>query len=110
MSAVAVREGYTNTLRVFGEVDTLVNEAVERYLIQCIIERIRLAREKTREFARRYGQDYEVFSRAMQCDGASYDQVNAGNPLWEQDWLAWEYWQEELRTWTEKLHAISSVS
>jgi hypothetical protein len=92
MSAVAVREGYTNTLRVFGEVDTLVNEAVERYLIQRVVERIKLAREKAREFEKRYGLDYQTFSRRVQLDEGFYDQVSAGNPLWEQDWLAWEYW------------------
>jgi len=110
MSAVAVRERYIDALRVFGEVDTLVNEAVEQYLIHRIIERVKLAREKAHEFEKRYGEDYETFSRRVQLDEAFYDQVNAGNPLWEQDWLAWEYWQEELRKWTEKLSAIASVS
>ena len=110
MSAVAVRERYTETLRVFGEVDALVNEAVEQYLIHRIIERIRLAREKAQEFEKRYGADYETFSRQVQLDETFYDQVNGRNPLWEQDALEWKYWDEEARDWTGKLSGILSRS
>jgi len=110
MSTIMVRERYVDTLRVFGEIDRLVNEAVEQYLIRRIIERIKLAREKTKEFEKRYGQDYKTFSRRVQLDEEFYNQVNAGNPLWEQDALEWKYWDEEVRDWTEKLNAILSTS
>ena len=39
MGAVAIKESYIDTLRVFGEVGKLLNEAVEEYLIDRIIER-----------------------------------------------------------------------
>jgi len=111
MATVALAERYLSTLRVFGKIDELVNQAVERYLIDRIAERIRLARSKVVEYERAYdGQNYAVFSRRVQLDEDYYNQVRQANPLWEQDMLVWEYWDQEAREWTNRLNDILTTS
>jgi hypothetical protein len=106
MSTIAIRESYVDTLRLFGEVDELLDEAVEQYLIDCVVERIKRAREEAQAFEKLYGTDYAAFAERVQLDADYYNQVNQSNPLWEQDMLAWEYWDAEAREWTEKLGDI----
>jgi hypothetical protein len=110
MGAVAIKESYIDTLRVFGEVDKLLNEAVEEYLIDRIIERIKQARQEVQTFEKTYGADYSTFTERIQLDEDYYGQVNQSNPLWEQDALEWKYWTEEIDDWTERLSGILSRS
>ena len=110
MATVALAEHYLNTLRVFGRVDELVNQAVEQYLVARIVKRIKLARAKVVEYERTYdNQAYAVFSRRVQLDEDYYNQVRQTNLLWEQDALVWEYWDQEAREWTDKLNSILSA-
>jgi len=110
MSTIAIKESYMDTLRLFGEVDELLDEAVEQYLIDRIVRRIKRTRDETQAFEKLYGMDYATFAERVQLDGDYYHQVNQSNPLWEQDMLAWEYWDAEAREWTEKLGDILSKS
>ena len=113
MEAIAearIERSYLETLRLFGEVDELVNEAVEQYLTHRIIERIKLAREKVRKYEGTYSTNYATFSQRVQLDEDYYNQVNQDNPLWEQDALEWMYWDEEVRDWTVRLESILSES
>ena len=110
METIALAERYVNTLQVFGEVDELINQAVEQYLIDQLIERIKQARSKVTEYERTYeGQDYATFSRRVQLDAEYYEQVRRLNSLWEQDALEWMYWVEELQTWTQQLDQFVSI-
>jgi len=108
IAEVRIEKSYLETLRLFGEVDELVNEAVEQYLTNRIIERIKLAREKIRKYEGTYGTNYATFSQRVQLDEGYHNQVNHDNSLWEQDALEWMYWDEELRDWTERLESILS--
>lgn len=111
MATIALAERYLDTLQVFGEVDELVNQAVEQYLIDRIVRRIKKARSQIAEYERVYdGQDYANFSQRVQLDEDYYNQVRQANPLWEQDALEWMYWAKELQTWTQRLSNILSVS
>ncbi len=111
METIALAERYIGTLQAFGKVDELVNQAVEQYLIDRIIERVRLARSKVAEYERAYNdQDYATFSRRVQLDEEYYEEVQQANSLWEQDMLVWEYWSQEIDEWTSKLNDILSAS
>jgi len=64
---------------LFGEVDELLDEAVEQYLIDRVIERIKRARDETRAFEKLYGTDYAAFAERVQLDADYYNQVNQGS-------------------------------
>lgn len=110
MSTIAIKESYLNTLRLFGEVDKLLDEAIEQYLIDRIVERVKRARAEVQAFEKLYGTDYATFAERVQLDEDYYNQVNQNNVSWEQDMLTWEYWDAEAREWTEKLDDILSTS
>ena len=110
MSTIMIKESYVDTLRLFGRVDELLDEAVEQYLIDRIVKRIKRARDEAQAFEKLYGMDYATFAERVQLDADYYNQVNQNNPLWEQDMLTWEYWDAEAREWTEKLDDILSKS
>ncbi|MFQ6058773.1 MAG: hypothetical protein ACE5MB_07855 [Anaerolineae bacterium] len=110
MSTVVIDDRYAEALKAFGEVDTQVNEAIEHYLIDRIRDRLEFVREREREYESKYGLDYETFSRRIQLEEEYYNEVNRANPLWEQDWLSWMYWHEEVQDWTEKLNSVLNKS
>ena len=106
MPNVMVRETYLNTLQTFGDVTQQINVAVEEYVTRRVIDRIKIAREKIGEFESKYSMTYAAFSERMQADETFYQKVDCANPLWEQDTLAWEYWQAEAQEWSEKLDTL----
>jgi hypothetical protein len=111
MATVALAERYLDTLQAFGEVDILVNQAVEKYLIDRIVRRIKKARSQVANYERIYdNQTYATFSQKVQLDEDYYNQVRQDNPLWEQDMLVWEYWDQEAHEWTERLNNILNAS
>lgn len=73
MASIALDERYLNTLKAFGDVDKLVDEAIEDYLTRRIIERIKTAREKVNEFESKYGMPYAAFTEKMGMDEAFYN-------------------------------------
>ena len=110
MAAVAVNEDVLKMLQVFGDVNEQINTAVEEYAARRIIERIKTARAKLSEFEKTYGIGFAAFSERMGSDEAFYAEVNRVNPLWEQDALTWEYWQEEAQEWSNSLNTILNKS
>lgn len=97
-----------DTLRVFGDVEQQINSAVEEYLMRRIVERIRLAREHLIEFERKYQMAFADFSTQIVLDESLYRTVREQHPTWEQDLLAWEYWNKESVEWKNKLNNILS--
>lgn len=109
MAALAVREKYLATLKVFGDVEQQADTAVEEYVTRRIIERIKAARAHVSEFETRYGMMYSAFAERVQLDEQFYNQVNQQNPLWEQDALVWRHWDDELNNWIANLKGTLNI-
>jgi len=75
MSTITVKESYMDTLRLFGEVDELLDEAVEQYLIDRIVQRIKRARAQVQAFEKLYGTDYATFAERAQLDEDYYNSI-----------------------------------
>lgn len=99
-----------DTLSVFGDVEQQINSAVEEYLMRRIIERIKLAREHLTGFERKYQMAFADFSTQIVLDESLYRAMREQYPTWEQDLLAWEYWNKEAIEWKNKLDSILSKS
>lgn len=110
MAAILVNENYVNTLKAFGDVDAQINAAVEEYVTRRVIERIKAARNHVAKYEELYHMPYAAFSERVVIDQDLYNRVAKQNPLWEQDLLAWDYWEKESQEWNETLHAILSKS
>ncbi len=110
MSEITVNTEYLETLKIFGSVDKLIEEAVEEYLIAKVVERIKMSRQKVSKYEEQYNLKYADFRENMQTNQVFYEMIDKSNPLWEQDILEWEYWVEELKDWTTKLERILTKS
>ncbi len=75
-----------------------------------LADRIRQAHQMIAEYEGFYGLDYPTFSLKVQLDEEYYQEVNRKNPLWEQDFLEWEYWYKEIQEWTERLTLASKTT
>ena len=106
MSAVAVKKDLLNVARLFGDVDTVVSDAVRRYAIDRSVERIELARSKVRGYEQEYGVAYKVFAQKVQMDVRFLQRVESRHPLWEEDAMEWKYRTEEVEEWTKTLESI----
>lgn len=110
MTLIAVQEKYLDTLKAFGDVNAQINQVIEDYVTRRIIERVRIARENTREFEAKYAMPYATFAERVQLDEDFYNQVSQANQLWEQDALVWRHWSEELQHWNSELNDILNKS
>lgn len=106
MSAVAVKKDLLNVARLFGDVDTVVSDAVRRYAIDRSVERIESARSKIRDYEQKYGVAYGIFARKIQTDARFLQRVESKYPLWEEDAIEWKYRTEEVEEWTKTLENI----
>lgn len=106
MSAIAVKSDLLNIAKKFGDVDTVVAEALRRYAIERCADRIEAARAKIREYEKRYGVSYPIFARRVQTDAKFLRRVEAKNPMWEEDAIEWQYRLEEVTEWTKTLERI----
>ena len=106
MSAVAVKKDLLNVARLFGDVDTVVSDAVRRYAIDRSVERIELARSKIRGYEQKYGVAYRIFAQKVRTDARFLQRVESKYPLWEEDAIEWKYRTEEVEEWTKTLESI----
>ena len=106
MPAVAIKRDLVNVAKKFGDVDTVVAEAVRRYAIEQSIERMEHARAKIREYEKRYGVAYPVFARRIRTDAKFLRHIESKFPVWEEDAMEWEYRIDEATEWTETLANI----
>jgi hypothetical protein len=106
MSAVTVKGDLLKVARKFGDVDTIVVDALRRYTIDRCVERIEKARARIRTYEKKYRVTYPVFARRVQTDAGFLRHVESKNPVWEQDAIEWQYCIEEVKEWTETLERI----
>ena len=106
MSAVAVKNDLLTVAKKFGDIDTVVSEAVRRYAIEQCIERVETARAKIRGYEKQYGATFPVFARRVRQDAKFVKRVESKNPVWEQDTMEWKYRIEEADEWTATLASI----
>lgn len=107
MMTVAVRNKYVEALSTFGNLEEVVDLALQRYTIeQVTTKRAELIRQDA-DFQAKYGMDYESFSQRIATDEAFVDEIEANvNRLWEMDLAEWEFCNKGIEDWTRKLQAI----
>jgi hypothetical protein len=95
-------------LQAAGELNSVVEDAIKQYSIKVCLEKISRAKNKIWEYEERYKCDYATFAEKIQLDGEFYKEVEKINIMWEEDFMEWEFWFEELDEWRERLENISA--
>jgi len=103
MTTVALDQKWVETAQLFGDAKSIIKEAVRAYAIQQCQQRVNDATAKVEVYRRKYACDYQTFKKTIQTDEDFLAEIQAKNPLWEQDAIEWEYWIEEQQTWRNRL-------
>jgi hypothetical protein len=102
-----INSKYADILAPLGDAQQAVDEAVRRYAVEKIGERIAELRHATRSFEERYGCTYEVFYAHITTDEDFVAGLREANSTWERDFHEWEFYVEELREWLDRLEQLS---
>jgi hypothetical protein len=105
MATVSIKNVYLEMLTAIGQSESIVDEAVRKYIIDKCVERLEAAKGKIREFERHYHCQYADFALAI-SDENRLKKIEKQHPTWEADNLEWEYWQNEFEEWKAKLEDI----
>jgi len=106
MLEVPVANEWVETVQLFGDLETVVKEALRNYSIEQCQQRINKAVVAVAGYNQKYHCDYETFKQAVQTDEDVLATIEAQNPLWEEDAMEWEYWLEEQQAWLNRLSDI----
>ncbi len=106
MLTISIDDEWVETAQLFGDVNSVVKEALQAYAIEKCQQRIDQAATKIAAYEQKYHCGYKAFKQAIQTDEDFLIGVESQNPLWEEDAMEWEYWVEEQQVWRKQLEAI----
>lgn len=107
MTALVLDSKYVDVLGALGNLEETLEEAVRRYAIEQIGERIGKLQREILTFQAKYGLSYEVFYARVTTDDEFVRNLRDAHPTWERDFNTWEYYIEELSEWLGRLESIS---
>ena len=102
-TVLEMKDEWVKTARLFGDVETVMADALRRYAIDKCIQKIEQARAKIKVYESRYECDYNTFSLKVQTDEDFLRRVEKINPVWEEDAMEWDYRLKETAEWMQKL-------
>jgi len=106
MITVPVSDEWVETVRLFGNIEQVVQDALRDYSVEQCQQRVNKAAAAIARYNQKYNCDYAYFAQAVQTDADFLTAVETQNPLWEEDAAEWHYWLEEQQTWLHRLGNI----
>lgn len=107
MVNVAIQEKYITTLAVFGDLQQTIDQAVQRYTVEKITEKIAELQERLKNYQTHYGMDYPSFAERIATDEQFIASVEREkSKTWELDLADWEFCHKGITDWTRKLTTI----
>jgi hypothetical protein len=107
MTAVALDSEYVDTLRSLGDLESGLHEAVRRYAVEQIGERIVTLQREIAHIQAEYSAPFEVVYARVMVDEPFVQELRRTHPTWERDLNTWEYFVGELSEWLHRLESIS---
>ncbi|PZV25183.1 MAG: hypothetical protein DCF12_16265 [Snowella sp.] len=107
MVNIAIKEDYAEILGSFGDLQSAINLAVQRYTIEKITTKIAELKQKNFDYEIKYHSDYPTFCQKIQHDEKFIAYLeDKVEKLWEIDLSDWEFSYRGITDWTEKLQTI----
>lgn len=107
MATLTIETKYVDVLQALGNLEESLQEAIRRYAITQIAERVGNLQREILTFQTKYQLPYEQFYARITTDEAFVVQLRNNYPTWERDFNAWEFYIEELAEWLGRLESIS---
>jgi len=109
MINIAIKEDYAEILGSFGDLQSAINLAVQRYTIEKITTKIAELKQKNFDYEIKYQFDYPTFCQKIQQDEKFIAYLEGKvEKLWEIDLSDGEISYRGITYWTEKLQTILS--
>ena len=108
MTTLTLDPKYVDILQAFGNLEDTVEEAIHRYVVERINERIEKARREILILEAKYGMPYQQFYERVTTDEAFVETLEDTQLMWELDWHTWEYYVEVLAEWLGRLEKLST--
>ncbi len=109
MATVAIKDDWASILSDFGEIQTIVDQAVQKYTIDQIFDKITQLRQKDTIYQKKYGLDYPAFCKRTAEDGDFVAQLESEiEKMWEGDLADWEFCHKGIKDWTKKLQTVEA--
>jgi len=105
---IIINDKYANVISSFNtDLQSAVDLALQRYLIDCLTARIADLRKKDNIFKDRYGCEYNTFFQMISEDEEYVNYIEREiNNLWETDQANWEFCHKGIDDWTKELQNI----
>ena len=106
--SITIKNSYADILSSFNDdLQSAVDAALQRYLIDEIAGKITELKKKERGFQKKYGCDYKTFALRTAEDEKYIDHIETTiTKLWEIDLADWEFYTKGIDDWTGKLQNI----
>jgi len=85
MPTITLDSKWIESAKLFGDVKIVVQDAIRNYSIEQCKTRINEAVSNKRNYAQKYGCDYNRFKNSIQTDENFLGKLEKINPLWEED-------------------------
>jgi len=102
MATITIKKGYLEILNTLGSADTIVENALRKYLIDKCVERIEKSKRKIVGLEKKYDSSYAEFIKTISNE-EGVKGVEKISQEWEGDMTEWEYWEKELEEWKMRL-------
>lgn len=106
MQTFSIDDRWAETIRLFGDTENVIKEALKFYSIEQCKQRIQKAAKQLAVYNKKYNCSYEHFKHAVRIDEKFLSEIESQNPLWEEDAIEWEYWTEEYQEWQNRVEDI----
>lgn len=106
MVTVPIKDEYVEVLTVFGNLETAIDLALQRYTIEQITAKMAELRQRDAAYQAKYKLDYPTFAQRTATDEKFIQRVETTNKIWEVDLADWEFCHKGIEDWSRKLQSI----
>lgn len=107
MTTVLIKDEYAELLSTFGDLQTAIDVALQRYTIEQITAKVAELRHRDDAYRAKYGLDYSTFAQRVANDQNFVDKIESEiDKTWELDLTDWEFCYKGIEDWTHKLQNI----
>jgi hypothetical protein len=103
---IPIHQNLKELLQFIGNPETIVINALRRYLLDVCWQKIELAEQQVAAYEHGYGMNYPTFNQKITTDENFLDRINQSHPMWEADAIEWFYRLEEIQTWQKRLEKV----
>ena len=109
MHTISIDDKYFEALKTFGDADKLVNIALQKFLVEQMVERIHTLRDQVRVWEEEFGEPFDSFLKRTETDEKFARKLDKTHPMWEGELINWKFYHEELQEWLKKLQHTLTI-